>query len=375
MSWFVQAQLSEMLTIYRSLEPRPSSQQCGAGSKDGEASRPATINNHLIHYNRFDPITVSKIFILGQSEVHSTLARYIDEENIPRKYGGKLDWEWGSLPNLEPAIANALHWDSPSKDGRGGRAFPIGPVKFEEDKNGDLVAYAAGSENGQRRRTKVATVPMKKNLDVGGVGSKKPNLNREKTDPSGWHTHPAAGQESMPHSGHTPPNGSPTIHPMVGATRDPAAGQEVSSDPDHPRGGTSLGKFEQQNHTHARGQFAEGTPVTIDQGYGDKHTTSEPATIGQAAKDVEVPYREAPQDTSYLGQAKAALNSAVVAAEGAEEAVLEKLGYGHKQEEKPVEEKPHAAPNDPRVAQMETKDVEAFLRSKYADYDRPGHHR
>lgn len=306
--------------------------------------------------------------------MHSTLARYIDEDKIPRKYGGTLNWEWGSLPNIEPAIANALHWESSNKDGRGGKAFPIGPVKFEENQNGDLVAVAVGSENGQRRHAKVATIPVKQDLNLGAVEQSKPQLNREKTDSSGWHTHPTAEQQSMPHSGHTPPDQSPNLHPTVGGTRDAAAGKEVYSDPDHPRTGTSLGKFEQQNHTHAKGQMAEGTPVTIDQGYGDKHTTSEPATIGQAAKDVEVPYREKPQDTSYLGQAKAALNSAVVAAEGAEEAVLEKLGYGHKQEEKPAEPQ-HAAPEDPRIGQMENKDVEAFLRSKYADYDRPGHHR
>ena len=78
----------------------------------------------------FDPITVSKIFILSKQNMKKTLEMYIDPENIPRKYGGRLDWEWGELPALEPAIANALIWENPSKTARGQNAFPIGPVSY-----------------------------------------------------------------------------------------------------------------------------------------------------------------------------------------------------------------------------------------------------
>src|ERR1700722_15413767 len=52
----------------------------------------------------FDPITVSKIFILSQQDMKKTLETYIAPENIPRKYGGTLDYEFGMLPVLEPAI-------------------------------------------------------------------------------------------------------------------------------------------------------------------------------------------------------------------------------------------------------------------------------
>lgn len=303
------------------------------------------------------------------------MSKYIDEANIPKKYGGKLDWEWGSLPNIEPAIAKALKWEHPSADGRGGKAFPIGPTRFEQDEYGNMVAYAVGTEKGRQKHEKIATLPVTRGVNVGGIDAAMSHGRQSVSMASGWHTHPADDQQTMPSSGSTPPHHSPEIHPMVGTSRDVAAGQTVSSNPDHPRTGTSLSSYQAQNMTHARGQLAEGTPVVIDQGYGDKHTTHEPSTIGQAPKNVDIPYRDAPQaDNSYLGQAKAAVQSAVGAAESAEEAVLERLGYGHKQEEKKVEPK-QQAPDDPRIAQLENKDLEAYLRSQYADYDRPGHHK
>ncbi|KAM0805782.1 CRAL-TRIO domain-containing protein, partial [Usnea florida] len=52
----------------------------------------------------FDPITTSKIFILAQHDVLPTLSTFIKVEDIPRKYGGELDFEYGKLPNLDPDI-------------------------------------------------------------------------------------------------------------------------------------------------------------------------------------------------------------------------------------------------------------------------------
>jgi hypothetical protein len=69
----------------------------------------------------FDPITVSKIFILSPQNVYSTLSQYIDHDNIPKKYGGGLDFEWGQLPNLEPAIEAQMKWENPNTQ-VGGRA-------------------------------------------------------------------------------------------------------------------------------------------------------------------------------------------------------------------------------------------------------------
>ncbi|EEH05507.1 conserved hypothetical protein [Histoplasma capsulatum G186AR] len=52
----------------------------------------------------FDPVTTSKIFILSASEVKSTLSTFMEPCNIPKQFGGELDWNWGDMPSLdEPA--------------------------------------------------------------------------------------------------------------------------------------------------------------------------------------------------------------------------------------------------------------------------------
>ena len=323
-----------------------------------EGPRGAQLNN----FTRFDPITVSKIFILAQHEVHPTLAKYVDESCIPKKYGGKLNWEWGQAPAIEPAIINAMKWE-------GARTFPTGPVRFEQDKAGNLIAYAVGSENGQRRHAKIATLPAREDVTTLAVHPALSRTNTQAHESSGWHTHPTAGQQTMPTSGHTPPNHSPEIHPMVTGGSNGASEQQ--------RAGASFGRFDSPGQTNSSGQYAESRPVNTSRQYQDAHTTYNPSTVGQAPKAVDLPHREASQgqDTSYLGQAKAALNSAVVAAEGAEEAVLERLGYGHKQETQPQAKHQEEVADDPRVDSMPRQSLEDYLRSQTADYDRPGHHR
>ena len=106
----------------------------------------------------FDPITVSKIFILSPQNVYSTLSQYIDHDNIPKKYGGGLDFEWGQLPNLEPAIEAQMKWENPNtQDGR--KTFPIGPIKWEEGQDGEMQAWGVGSENGAPRRKLIFSIP------------------------------------------------------------------------------------------------------------------------------------------------------------------------------------------------------------------------
>lgn len=103
----------------------------------------------------FDPITVSKIFILSASEVKPTLLQYMDEENIPKKYGGKLDFNFGDMPMLEPAIADSLDWSDETRKG-GFRSFPIGPIKWQKGEKGKMQAVAVGSKNGTKRNLPIA---------------------------------------------------------------------------------------------------------------------------------------------------------------------------------------------------------------------------
>ncbi|KAI6985225.1 CRAL/TRIO domain-containing protein [Hortaea werneckii] len=107
----------------------------------------------------FDPITVSKIFILSEKNMRSTLEQYVDLDNLPKKYGGNLDWEFGDMPALDPGIVKALDWKETIEQ-KGHKTLPIGPIRWEyEDENGkkgDLVAKAIGTEKGKPRRDVIA---------------------------------------------------------------------------------------------------------------------------------------------------------------------------------------------------------------------------
>ena len=78
----------------------------------------------------FDPVTRSKIFLLSSSDAESTLRSFIDPPNLPKDYGGELEWQWQDLPNLDgPAreLMDKLHQDTVE-----GQVFPKGPIIFEK---------------------------------------------------------------------------------------------------------------------------------------------------------------------------------------------------------------------------------------------------
>lgn len=95
--------------------------------------------------NWFDPITVAKIQIVPDSKRLEILSKFIPVENIPKKYGGQLDWSFGDMPFLEDKIVQSMRWKEDVRE-KGHRTFPIGPVKWEYDEDGDLVAVGVGSE-------------------------------------------------------------------------------------------------------------------------------------------------------------------------------------------------------------------------------------
>ncbi|KAJ7457659.1 CRAL/TRIO domain-containing protein [Mycena galericulata] len=66
----------------------------------------------------FDPGTRNKIHILGKNPTE-TLLTLIDAENLPRQYGGTLEWEFFSEPNLDDATKDAI-----------GGEMPKGPAVF-----------------------------------------------------------------------------------------------------------------------------------------------------------------------------------------------------------------------------------------------------
>lgn len=105
----------------------------------------------------FDPITTSKIFILSHSDMKRTLESFIDPANIPKKYGGQLEFEFGDFPNLDPALRSVLQWEGDRKD------FPHGPLywvdKSKKGEEGSVIeALAVGSVGEKERREDICTV-------------------------------------------------------------------------------------------------------------------------------------------------------------------------------------------------------------------------
>lgn len=325
----------------------------------------------------FDPITVSKIFILSPANVYATLSEYIDHDNIPKKYGGGLEFEWTQMPNLEPEIEAAIKWENPGLE-NGRKTLPTGPVKWEKGPNGEMQAWAVGNQNGKPRRNLVFTIPNP-------VGYRtKPVVNtpaHELGDPLttvGTATHPPDVDDS--NIDQSPPSDSPSPSETSKSPDAAATALAPSSTPAQTelpiREGTSEARYEQQNVTHASGQLASGTPQAAvnDHGHGDKTVTMEPNTIGQAPKQMPLPVEpiEAPAPT-YLEQAQNAaaqasgyVASTVSSVAGAVSgAVSGASPPKEEQEAEPVRTKSPAEQQlDQQIDASKDLNVEVFLRAQ-----------
>ena len=113
----------------------------------------------------FDPITTSKIFILGHHDMAKTLREFIDPANIPKKFGGELDFEFGGMPVLDPAYKDYITWEGTHKD------FPDGPLYWHD--RGDFIELeAVGSVNGIDRSEMICTM---RKPDISHVLDEKQN--------------------------------------------------------------------------------------------------------------------------------------------------------------------------------------------------------
>lgn len=83
---------------------------------------------------------MSKIFILGKHEVKSTLSKFIDPKDFPKRYGGELEWDWGQLPHLDDETRTALERD-------GNKGWVKGPNLWLDNQR-----LVVGSEKGKLRR-------------------------------------------------------------------------------------------------------------------------------------------------------------------------------------------------------------------------------
>lgn len=71
----------------------------------------------------FDEGTRNKIHVLGKEPVEA-LQSFIDPKNLPKPYGGELDWKFEDEPNLDDEAKEALGGSMP----RGPHLFVDGTV-------------------------------------------------------------------------------------------------------------------------------------------------------------------------------------------------------------------------------------------------------
>lgn len=83
--------------------------------------------------------------------MQQTLRSFIEPANIPKKYGGDLDFEFGDMPVLDPAVEKVIQWKGSHKN------FPHGPM-FWVDRGENIELKAAGSLNGKERQESVCTL-------------------------------------------------------------------------------------------------------------------------------------------------------------------------------------------------------------------------
>jgi hypothetical protein len=312
----------------------------------------------------------------------STLERYVDLDNVPKKYGGNLEWNFGDMPFLEPEIANALRWKEDIRE-KGHRTFPIGPIKWQYDADGDLVATAIGTENGKPRNQVIAGLHPE-----AGVARLALSPGRQDKQ-SIFATVSGAAQATSTEAA----NGAPVAPPVYTETaangekekpsaavpdssrrgtctipfRDngaPSSQTQPSEGGEGVRQGTSETRYAQQEGTHAEGTLSEGTPHVKIDGHGEKQGIMEPMTVGQAPKEHPLPNTEADEgkgEQGLVGQVQVVAEEFVEKVVEVERTVLSAVGLGGGEKEK-VEE--GGKKEDPEIDGMDEKQIEEFLRGK-----------
>lgn len=101
----------------------------------------------------FDPVTVSKIFILGPHDVIPVLTQFMDIKDIPKVYGGELDWSFFEEPAWGDEIKRICQFEN------GYTEFPPGPMYWVPIDDGKRIeCLAVGTKDGKDRRERICTI-------------------------------------------------------------------------------------------------------------------------------------------------------------------------------------------------------------------------
>jgi hypothetical protein len=87
----------------------------------------------------------------------SALSESYELIDIPRKYGGQFDYEFGMPPSLDPQIKAIITW-LPSESGESYGELPMGPMRWINGKGGMRTAIAVGKVDGKKRKVEVMTL-------------------------------------------------------------------------------------------------------------------------------------------------------------------------------------------------------------------------
>lgn len=292
------------------------------------------------------------------------------------------------MPALEPAIADSLRWKEDVRQ-NGHRTFPIGPIKWQYDDDGDLVAVAIGNENGTPRQKTIAGLHPEADVarlalspgrnphsalfaSVTGAGATtQKTLSKESTKTGTAAANGSAERLATTTTMGKDPNLDVGKSPTSSLQETSRAGtftvpyrdheNAVASPPMDSRQGTSSTRFEQQRNTHAEGTLAEGTPAVRQDGQGTQHTVMEPRTVGQAPKETPLT-REHDSAPTVVEQAQHIAGQAIETAKAVPAMALNAVGMGG--EKKAEVKQDDGKPGDPRVDEMDNKNVEEFMRSK-----------
>ncbi|KAK6972160.1 CRAL-TRIO domain-containing protein [Favolaschia claudopus] len=97
----------------------------------------------------FDPVTTSKIFVLAAADVQPTLTRFMRPADLPKKYGGELEWEYGMPPSFDSEIAKVVKGRIKEE------GWVRGPLRWVGDGQGGGRIEMRGTVEGKRREEEV----------------------------------------------------------------------------------------------------------------------------------------------------------------------------------------------------------------------------
>lgn len=149
----------------------------------------------------FDPIVVSKMFILADKDILPTLSEFIEVEDIPKKYGGGLDFDFGDAPNLGTSgLGGMIEWAEGHQKG----LIPVGTIVWERAENGEMEMINVGTVDGNEKRDVIGRVkrnweevmyPGRTASPVSGQGG---STEQEQTEKAPINTVPAVATSAGP---------------------------------------------------------------------------------------------------------------------------------------------------------------------------------